>query len=203
MKRLTAVICLFIFANLAVAHPFSSGGGGSSSADDESNLAIILMTVVLVGVSALFVTDILADKSQNTSSVNTDEIESEETGVNWEQLSNNSDEDSLPLMALSIFPGENGRNLAAYFSSLINQGDGIYFDNYSAPVSFGQMDPVEAAETGFSFLNCQWFIATTVSGFELYSEDTDRPIWTFQASTWDSLMVREAASSFLDFSRNI
>ena len=203
MKRLTAMVCLFIFANLAVAHPFSSGGGGSSSADEETNLSIILMAVVVVGVSALLVTDIIADNSQDTPSINVDEIETEDTGVNWEQLSETSDHDALPLMALAVFPGENGRNLATYFSALINQGDGVYFDSYSAPVSFGQMDPAEAAQTGFSFLNCQWFVSATDSDLILYSEDSDEPLWSFEIEEWDSLMVREASSDFLEFSRNI
>ncbi len=204
MKRTTALICLLLISNLAVAHSFDSGGGSSSSSS-ETNLSVIITIVVVAGVAALLVTDILADNSNNSQDALSGDEEAtvnEETGVNWGQLNESTEQSSIPLLAISVFPGDNGRNLSAYFSSLLNQGNSVYFDLYSSPVSFGQMQPLEAAETGFSFLDCQMFIAASSSGLELYREHSDIPVWSFDTTEWDSVVVSEASSSFMEFSRN-
>ncbi len=204
MKRTTALICLLLISNLAVAHSFDSGGGSASSSED-ANLSVILTIVVVAGVAALLVTDILADNltdSQDTISGVEEEALAEETGVNWGQLNEGTEQSLIPILAVSVFPGDNGRNLSFYFSNLLTQGNNVYFDLYTSPVSFGQMDPLEAAETGFSFLDCQMFIATGSSGLELYEEDSDIPIWSFDTTEWDSVVVSEASSSFMEFFRN-
>ncbi|MEA3266444.1 MAG: hypothetical protein U9P42_05805 [Candidatus Fermentibacteria bacterium] len=202
MKRITAILLLVLFSNMAVAHPFASGGGESSSSE-ETDLTMIILVVVVAGVGALLLADILADDSTDSHdalSGGEEEILNEETGVNWEQLNSSEEQEALPLVAVSIFPGENGRALAAYFSNLIVQGNGLYYDVYSAPVAFGEMSSAEAAATGFSFLDCQWFIATASSGLELHSENSEDPIWFFNSTEWDSTTVREASASFLEFS---
>ncbi|MCK5785099.1 MAG: hypothetical protein KAH54_00925 [Candidatus Sabulitectum sp.] len=204
MRRITALLLLLAFTNIAVAHPFASGGGGTSSSE-ETDLTWIILGVVVVGVGALLITDILTDDSRDSQDALTGETEeplTEETGVNWEQLSGNTEEDMLPLVAVSVFPGNNGRDLADYFSNLIAPGNNLYYTIYSSPVSFGQMDPAEAASTGFSFLDCQWFVTNDASGLKLYSEDATDPLWLFSSTVWDSLTIREASSSFLEFSMN-
>ncbi len=201
MKRIAALLFLVIFSNFAVAHPFSSGGGGSSSSE-ETDLTMIILAVVVVGVGALLITDILDDNStdsQNALAGGEEEILREETGVNWEQLTGNEELETLPLVAISVFQGENGRDLAIYFSNLMARGNGLYYDIYSAPVAFGEMDSAEAAATGFSFLDCQWCIATGSSGLELHSENSENPIWVFNSAAWDSATVRNASASFLEF----
>lgn len=205
MKRIMALFLLLVFTNIAVAHPFDSGGGSTSSSE-ETDLTMIILLVVVVGLGALFVTDILTDNandSRNAFTGDDEELLNVETGVNWGQLNDNAEQDPLPIVAISVFPGDNGRNLAGYFSNLIIQGNGLYYDLYSAPVSFGQMDPSEAAATGFSFLDCQWFIATGSSGLELHNENSETPLWLFNTTQWDSAAVRDASSSFLEFSRNL
>ena len=202
MKRFTALLLLILFSNMAVARPFSSGGGGASSAE-EADLTMIILVVVVAGVGALLLTDILSDDStdsQDALSGEEEEILNEETGVNWEQLSGSEEQEDLPVLAISVFPGANGRGLAAYFSNLIAQGNGLYYDVYSAPVSFGEMSSAEAAATGFSFLDCQWFIAAASSGLELHSENSENPVWFFNSTEWDSTTVRDASASFLEFS---
>ncbi len=202
MKRITALLLLVLFSNMAVAHPFASGGGGSSSSE-ETDLTMIIMIVVIAGVGALLLTDILSDDSTNSQDAlagGEEEILNEETGVNWEQLNGSEQQETLPLVAVSVFPGENGRDLASYFSNLIAQGNGLYYDVYSAPVAFGEMSSAEAAATGFAFLDCQWFIAAASSGLELRSEDSDEPVWFFNSTEWDSTTVRDASASFLEFS---
>ncbi len=204
MKRTTALICLLIISNLAVAHPFASGGGSSSSSN-ETNLSVVITIIVVAGVAALLVTDIISDNandSQDALSGDEEATLTEETGVNWGQLNGSTEQLSIPLLAISVFPGDNGRNLSTYFSSLLNQGDKVYYNLYSSPVSFGQMQPLEAAETGFSFLDCQMFIAAGSSGLELYRENSDTPVWSFATTEWDSVVVSEASSSFIEFSRN-
>jgi len=204
MKRFAALLLLLIFANIAVAHPFASGGG-SSSEDEETSLTMIILLTVVVGVGALLIADIISDGGENSQDAlagGTAELLNEETGVNWEQLNNNTEEEAVPVVAISVFPGSNGRNLANYFSNLIAPGDNLYYIIYSSPVSFGQMSPAEAAATGFSFLDCQWFMAADSNGIELYSENTDDPLWLFNTADWDSVMVREASSSFLEFFMN-
>lgn len=202
MKRIAALLFLVIFSNFAVAHPFASGGGGSSSSE-ETDLTMIILAVVVVGVGALLITDILDDNSTDSQDAlaggEEEEILREETGVNWEQLTGNEELEALPLVAISVFQGENGRDLAIYFSNLIARGNGLYYDIYSAPVAFGGMDSAEAAATGFSFLDCQWFIATGSSGLELHSENSENPIWVFNSVAWDSATVRNASASFLEF----
>ena len=204
MKRTTALICLLLFSNLAVAHPFASGGGSSSSSS-ETNLSVVITVIVVAGVAALLVTDIITDNandSQDAISGIEEGILTEDTGVNWGQFNGDTEQSSIPLLAVSVFPGDNGRDLSTYFSNLLTQGNDVYFNLYSSPVSFGQMQPLEAAKTGFSFLDCQMFVAAASSGLELYGEDSDTPIWFFNTTEWDSVVVSEAASSFIEFSRN-
>lgn len=200
MKRITALFLLLVFSNIAVAHPFDSGGGGTSSSSEEADLTLIILVVIVAGVGTLFLTDILSeDSADSQDTLGNEGIVTEETGVNWDQLTGDQQFNPLPLIAVSVFPGENGRNLATYFSNLITQGNGLYYDIYSSPVSFGEMDASEAAETGFSFLSCQLFIAAGSSGLELYSDDSDAPVWFFNTADWDSSAVREASASFIEF----
>ena len=204
MKRTTALICLLLISNLAVAHSFDSGGGSSSSSS-ETDLSVLITVLVVAGVAGLLVTDIISDSSNDSQDALSGEEETslnEETGVNWEQLNESTEQSPIPLLAISVFPGDNGRNLSTYFSSLLNQGDKVYFNLYSSPVSFGQMQPLEAAETGFSFLDCQMFIAADPSGLELYGDNSEIPLWSFATTQWDSVVVSEASSSFMEFSRN-
>jgi hypothetical protein len=206
MKRCAALFCLVIFASFAVADPFAGDGGGSSSSSDNSSISVILTVAVVAGVCTLFLTDIISDNAHDSPNAITETIEeplNDETGVNWEQLNTGSisESESVPLVAVSVFPGVNGRNLAIYFSSLIEQGNNIYYRIYSSPVSFGQMNSAEAASTGFSFLGCQWFIATGNNGLELFQKNTTDPLWVFDTAEWDSSTVRNAASSFILFSR--
>ncbi len=203
MKKFTAILLLLIFSNFAVAGTFDSGGGSSSSSE-ETDLTMIILAVVVVGVGALFISDILADQGNDSQDALTDsntEVINEETGINWDQLNENADLVELPLVATSVFPGANGRDLATYFSNLIGQGNELYFDVYSAPVSFGQMSPEEAAITGFSFLNCQWYLSPAPEGLELYVKDSENPAWVFSTTEWDSTVVREASASFLEFAK--
>jgi len=205
MKRITAVLLLLVFSNLAVAHPFASGGGSESSSS-ETDLTLVILVVVVAGVGALLVADILSDDDEsNTFPDEEESVLTEETGVNWENLGNNSAAETLPLLAISVFPVENESdiNLANYFSSLIIQGDKRYYTTYPSPVSFGNMEPLEAAHTGFSFLSCQWFIAADSSGLMLYRETEDTPAWLFNPVNWDSTSVREASSSFLEFAMSL
>ncbi|MCK5036257.1 MAG: hypothetical protein KAS73_10220 [Candidatus Sabulitectum sp.] len=205
MKRITALLLLILFSNMAVAHPFSSGGGESSSSE-ETDFTMIILVVVVVGVGALLLTDILSDDStdsQDALSGEEEDILNEETGVNWVQLNGSAEQEDLPVLAISVFPGTNGRDLATYFSNLIAQGNGLYYDVYSAPVSFGEMSSAEAAATGFSFLDCQWFVAITSSGLEMHSENSENPVWFFNSAEWDSTTVRDASASFLEFSMGL
>ena len=204
MKRLTAILLLLVFSNLAVASPFASGGGTESSSE-ETDLTLIILVVVVAGVGALIVSDILSDDDENSDDAYRDGEEvvlTEETGVNWDNLGGSSEPETLPLLAISVFPGENGSDLANYFSSMIVQGDDLYYTTYPSPVSFGNMELSEAARTGFSFLDCQWFIAADSTGLELYTETGENPAWFFNPAAWDSTTVREASSSFLEFAAN-
>jgi hypothetical protein len=205
MKRITAVLLLLVFSNLAVAHPFASGGG-SESPSEETDITLIILVVVVAGVGALLVSDILSDNDENSGNTFPDEedvVLTEETGVNWNDLGSNGEVEPLPLLAVSVFPEENGKDLADYFSSLINQGDMLYYQVYPSPVSFGTMEPSEAARTGFSFLDCQWFITADSSGLMLYTETEESPAWFFNPVSWDSTTVREASSSFLQFAMGL
>lgn len=205
MKRAAALFLLLLFSNVAVASPFDSGGGSASS-DDEADLSLILMIAVAAGIGAFLVLDVIADNSSDSQDALThsnQEAISEDTGVNWEQLAGGVEIESLPVLAVSVFNGSNGRDLANYFSNLVTPGDELYYTVYESPVSFGQMDPAEAAETGFSFLDCQLFMAVDSDKLELYSNEVDEPLWLFSTSEWDSAMVREASASFLDYSRNL
>ncbi len=203
MKRITAFLLILVFCNLSVAHPFASGGGAESSSD-ETDLTMVILIVVVAGVGALLVTDILSDDDGSDTFRDEEEaVLTEETGVNWENLGNSDEAEILPLLAISVFPGENGSNLANYFSSLIVQGDDLYYTTYSSAVSFGSMEPLEAAHTGFSFLDCQWFIAADSSGLMLYTETEESPAWFINPASWDSSSVREASSSFLEFAMSL
>lgn len=205
IKRASALFLLLLFSNVAVASPFASGGGSASS-DDETNLTTIMMIVVVAGVGALLISDVIADNSNDSHdalSRSDQEAVSEDTGVNWERLENGVDIDLLPVLAVSVFNGSNGRDLANYFSNLIAPGDNLYYIIYESPVSFGQMAPMEAAATGFSFLDCQLFMAADSHKLELYSSEVTEPLWLFSTSEWDSAMVREASASFLDYSRSL
>lgn len=204
MKRTAALLLLLIFVNLAVAHPFDSGGGSSPSSE-ETDLTMIILLVVVAGVGALLISDIISDSGENSQDAlvaDTADPLNEDTGVNWAQLNSDIEVESLPVVAISVFPGSNGRDLANYFSNLIAPGNNLYYSIYSSPVSFGQMTPAEAAATGFSFLGCQWFIATNSAGLEMHSENADDPLWLFNTADWDSAMVREASSSFLEVFMN-
>ncbi len=201
MKRIAALLFMLIFSNLAVAHPFDSGGGSSSSSE-ETDLTMIILVTVVAGVGALLISDIISDNKEDTRdalSGDAEESAIEDTGVNWGQLNDNVEGESIPVLAVSVFPGSNGRELANYFSNLIVPGNNLYYNIYSSPVSFGGMSPAEAAATGFSFLDCQWFLTADSAGLELHSENAENPLWLFNTAEWDSAMVREASSSFLEF----
>lgn len=205
MKRAAALFLLLLFSNVTLASPFDSGGGSTSS-NEEADLTLILMIVVVAGVGALLITDVIADNSsdsQDALSHTNQETINEDTGVNWEQLAGGIEIEHLPVLAVSVFNGSNGRDLANYFCNLITPGDDLYYIVYESPVSFGQMDPTEAAATGFSFLDCQLFMAADSDRLELYSSKVNEPLWLFGTSEWDSAMVREASASFLDYSRNL
>ena len=202
MKRAISIICLLIFANFAVAHPFASGGGTPSSSE-ETDLTLILTITVVVAVGALLVTDILADNSNNSqdeiSGILEEQEEQETTGIDWEQLNQNTEEIAAPLFAISIFPSANGKDLAFYFSNLIEQGNSIYFSTYHSPVSFGNMNPEEAASTAFTYLDCQWYLATDSLNLLLFTQQNSEFIWSFSISDWDSLSIKEASENFLEF----
>jgi len=206
MKRAISIICLLVFANFAVAHPFASGGGTSSSSE-ETDLTLILTITVVVAVGALLVTDILADNSTDSqdeiSGVLEDQEEQETTGIDWEQLNQSSEEIAAPLFAISIFPSLNGKDLASYFSGLIEQGNSIYFNTYHSPVSFGNMNPEEAASTGFTYLDCQWYLAADSLNLLLFTHQKPEFLWSFGVSEWDSLSIKEAAENFLEFASTI
>ena len=207
MKRAISIICLLIFANFAVAHPFDSGGGGSSSSSEETDLTLILTITIVVGLGALLVTDILADNSTDSqdeiSGIQEEQDELETTGIDWGQLNQTTDEIAAPLLAISIFPSTNGKDLASYFSGLIEQGNSIYFNTYHSPVSFGSMNPEEAASTGFTYLDCDWYLAADSSALQLFEKNHPNTSWSFQVSEWDSLSIKNAAENFMEFASTI
>jgi|GEM_PF-2086970 len=207
MKRVAALLLIVIFSNIAVADPFSDGGGSTSSSD-ESNLSLIFTVVLLVGAGALFITDILSDDpidSQDALAGITEQPADGTTGIEWENLAGNSnpEDQPVPVVAISVFPGSSGRDLANYFSSLIEPGNSLYYTVYSSPVAFGQLSPGEAAATGFSFLHCQWFVASGPRGLELHRNDSSDIPWVYYSATFDSSMVRTASASFMEFSRRL
>ena len=206
MKRAISIICILIFANFAVAHPFDSGGGGSSSSSEETDLTLLITITVVVGLGALLVTDILADDSSDSqdelSGIIEEQGEQEVTGVDWEQL-NQTDEIAAPLLAISIFPSSDGKDLASYFSNLIEQGNSVYFNTYNSPVSFGDMTPYNAASTGFAYLDCQLYLAVDSLNLLLFTNQNTEFIWSFEVSEWDSTSINGAAENFLEFASTI
>ncbi|HPR21638.1 MAG TPA: hypothetical protein PK991_02950 [Candidatus Sabulitectum sp.] len=203
MKKASAVlICLVFIAGTAVASPFGEGGG-TSPGEEESNLATILMITVVVGFTALLVSDIIADDglesqdalagitASDTSSV------SEETGVNWEQL---APADSLPVLAIAVFQGPSGREAARYMASLLSSRENIDYTIHGSPSALGHQSPSETASTGFAFVPSDYFITADQEGLFLFHRGSGQPEWSFpmQEAGLDSAFVRRAAASLME-----
>lgn len=202
MKNAAVMLMLIVFIpGITVASPLDQGGGGSST-DEESNLSTILMITVVAGFVAIIVGDIISDRPQVShdalAGIDPDAAP-EDTGVNWEDLSNNSGGNDLPSLALSVFQLPGGRELARYLNNLLAPGENEYYSLYGPPVSLGSMPPSEAAATGFTFTDTHWFITADSTGFQMFARGIDEPVWLFNAENPDSASARAATASLIDF----
>ncbi|PIE53314.1 hypothetical protein CSA37_01900 [Candidatus Fermentibacteria bacterium] len=203
MKKPAAVLILLLFTvNTALASPVGQGGGSTPN-EEESNLSTVIMIAVVAGFSALIIGDIITDNAEDSqdaiSGVETNDA-SEDTGVDWGSLAADTADTSLPILSVSVFTVNDGRNLASYFSTLLEQGNGLYYNVHGNPAALGAMAPEEAAATGFAFLDCDWFIAGDSSGIYLFSRNSDEPLWQWNLAPADSASVRNAAAEFREFS---
>ena len=203
MKKLTVVLILLtFFLNTAVASPAGQGGGTESDAE-ETNISTIILIAVVAGVSWLLVSDILADKSVESqdalSGIVEEPVTYEDTGINWESVLDETQEAPVPVVAFSVFNVDNGRELTSYFTALLQQDEEIFYTIQGTPIALGSMSPSEAAATGLSFVDCDWFITGDNTGVQLFSRNSDQPVWQFESLNPDSNAVRAAAASFRDF----
>lgn len=205
MRNALAVLITLIFVlSTAVASPFDEGGGTPD--ENESNLATILMVTAVAGFAALLIGDILSDNSTDSQDALAGIPDSttvhESTGIDWGSFSSETADNGLPVVAVAVFQGDTGRDLARYLTGLLVPGEDIYYSLYGSPVSLGNMSSSQAAETGFSFINCDMFIAGDDSGFQLFYRDNPDPVWSLEAVNPDSNAVRRASASLLDFISN-
>ena len=196
------LILLTFFLNTAVASPAGQGGGTESDAE-ETNISTIILIAVVAGVSWLLVSDILADNSVESqdalSGIVEEPVTYEDTGINWESVLDETQEAPVPVVAFSVFNVDNGRELTSYFTALLEQGEQLYYTIHGTPVALGNMSSPEAAATGLSFVECDWFITGDSTGIQLFSRDSDQPVWQFESTNPDSTAVSAAAASFRDF----
>ncbi len=202
MKNAAVILMLLVFIpGITVASPLDQGGGGSGT-DEESNLSTILMITVVAGFVAIIVGDILSDEPQVShdalAGIDPDAAP-EDTGINWEDLSDSSGGSALPSLALSVFLLPGGRELARYFNNLLAPGENEYYSLYGPPVSLGSMPPAEAAVTGFSFTDTHWFITADSTGFQMFARGIAEPVWSYSAEDPDSASARSASASLIDF----
>lgn len=203
MKKLTAVLIILAFSlNTAVASPMGQGGGSGDDPEDAS-ISTLILVVVVVGVAGLLVSDIIADNSEDSqdalSGVVTEPETSQETGVDWGSIVQESDAPFVPKLAISVFNIENGRNLAGYFSALLQQDEELNYSIQGTPIALGAMSSAQAAQTGLSFVDCDWFVTGDSTGVQLFSKVQTSPIWHFYSDIPDSAAVRAAAESFREF----
>lgn len=203
MKKAMAVLMTMVFIlGTAVASPLGEGGG-SSTDDSESNLAGILMITVIAGFAALLVGDIISDNAENSQDALAGISDSasvvEETGVDWNQLNGDSAEGSIPVLAVAVFQADSGRDLARYLTALLAPGDQRDYSIQGAPVALGSLSSAEAAATGFTFMNCDFFVTGDDEGIKLFMKGNASPVWTYDAVPLDSNTVRGASASLMEF----
>ena len=203
MKNAMAVLIAAVFIlGTAVASPLGEGGGTSSD-ESESHLAEILMITVVAGFAALLVGDILSDNaidSQDALAGITDSSAViEETGVDWNQLNDDSAVENIPVLAVAVFQTDSGRDLAKYLTALLAPGDQRDYTIQGTPVALGSMSSAEAAATGFSFMNCDLFITGDGEGLQLFQQGITDPVWVYNAVSMDSNAVLEASAGLLEF----
>lgn len=205
MKKFTAVLILLaFFFNTAVASPAGQGGGSGSETDD-SNISIIVTVALIVGVSALFVMDILSENSEDSQDALSGIVEEaeapEETGIDWESILDETGDEQIPVVSLAVFNVENGKDLTHYFAALLEQGEQLFYSIHGMPVALGSMPSSEAAATGFSFMDCNWFVTGDNTGIKLFAQNQNDPVWQFNSTHADSAMIRAAAASFRAFAQ--
>jgi len=61
------------------------------------------------------------------------------------------------------------------------------------------MSSAEAAATGFSFMDCSWFITGDNSGIQLFIRGDSQPVWHSDSPATDSIGVRAAAAGFREY----
>lgn len=202
MKNAAVILILLVFVTgITVASPLDQGGGGSGT-DEENNLSTILMITVVAGFVAIIVGDIISDRpqvSQDALAGIDPDGATEDTGVNWENLSEKPGDNSLPQMAVAVFQMNGGRELARYFNNLLAPGENEYYSVHGPPVSLGSMPPSEAAATGFTFTDTHWFITADSTGFQMFARGISEPVWLFNAENPDSASARAASASLIDF----
>lgn len=203
MKQALAVlIAAVFFMGTAVAYPLGEGGG-SSADEDDSKLAGILMISVVAGFAALLVTDIISDNATDSqdalAGLADTSFVSEETGVDWNQLQDDSSEPGIPVLAIAVFQTESGRDLAKYLAALLVPGDGTSYIIQGTPVALGHMDPDDEASTGFSFLSCDLFVTGNETGMLLFDRNAQGPVWSHPWESSDSAAVRSASAELMEF----
>lgn len=203
MKNAMAVLMAAVFVlGTATASPVGQGGG-STPTDNESNLTGILMITFAAGFAALIIGDIISDSGQESQDAlagyTAPDTASEDTGVNWEQFSAASPEESVPVLAVAVFPGDSGRDLARYLTGLLAPGENLLYTTNHAPVALGAMSSSQAATTGFSFMNCDMFVTGDETGFQLFERGIADPVWTYGTELLDSASVRQGASGLVEF----
>jgi len=200
--KVIATVLILLFSATSAAYP-GDEGGGSSSGDEDSTLSGILMITVVVGVAVILVSDILSDNAQDSqdalAGINVTDATSDQTGVNWDQIAHDAEGDGIPVLAVAVFNIPSGRDLARYFTGLLAPGEEIHYTVYGPPLFLGSIPPAQAAATGFSAVNCNWFITGDSTGIQLFQKGQPEPVWFFAGQNPDSSSIRTASARFFEF----
>lgn len=145
------LISLFIFSCPVMG---AGGGSGESEVGDSNTMTYITIgLIVLVG--GFFIVDVLTSSGEETVPADTVSDQIIETGVNWDQVLL---ENKLITIAVSVFPGENGSNIAMQFINALNElvSDNIaVFDN---PLDLGTDSAVDRVTIAREFFGVDYLI---------------------------------------------
>ncbi len=166
------------------------GGGSSPSGGDDSKLEGWFALGAAAAVAGILIWDIISDSAREEASSDSGAREVVPTGIEWASLRPAPGEDTV--IGISVFPGNDGWNLAHYFQQLLLPLEDRGYLFPGGPMNLGATTPERQAAMARDFFECDRFVAATDSSLALLDGEGART-WVFPMAGWDSAGTRSAA----------
>jgi hypothetical protein len=183
---LTAAAVVFIAAQARAG----SGEGASSAGDDGVELEGWIALGAAAVVAGILIWDVMSDSGGESAPSDSAAAAVVPTGIEWTSL--RPLRDGATVVGVSVFPGDDGWNLAQYFQQLLLPLEDRGYLFAGDPMNLGPLEARQQAALAGDFFECTWFVAALDSSLELLDVE-GRRIWSFPVAGWDSAGTRSAA----------